>query len=110
MSDRLEIKATLNVDDAGAISGIAWPFNAGPDRLGDEIKRGAFELPDKLPMLFGHNPNDPVGVWDGIAETKDGLEVKGRLLVDDVSRAREIRALVKAGALTGLSIGYRTKS
>ena len=26
--DRLEFKATLTVDDAGAIEGIAWPFGS----------------------------------------------------------------------------------
>jgi HK97 family phage prohead protease len=35
--------------------------------------------------------------------------VKGRLLVNDVARAREVRALVQAKAITGLSIGYRTR-
>jgi hypothetical protein len=34
MTDRLEIKAELTVDDAGTITGIAWPFGS-PDRVGD---------------------------------------------------------------------------
>ena len=39
----------------------------------------------------------------------DGLHVAGKLLVDDVPLARELRALVQAGAVRGLSIGFSTK-
>lgn len=108
--NRLETKASLTVGDAGEITGIAWPFNAGADRYNDVIEKGAFASPDKLPILFGHNPNDPVGVWDSIEETAAGLVVKGKLLINDVPRAREIWALVKSGALKGLSIGFTTKA
>lgn len=108
--NRLEIKSDLKVDDAGTITGIAWPFGS-PDRVGDIITKGAFAgATAPLPMLFGHNPDDPVGVWESIEETGVGLQVKGRLLVDDVARAREVRALVTAGAVGGLSIGFQTKA
>ncbi len=107
--DRIEIKADLTVDEAGVIEGIAWPFAAGPDSIGDLIDRGAFTVKQMpLPMLDAHNPEAPIGVWDEVAETADALRVKGRLLVDDVQRAREVRALIRAKAITGLSIGYRT--
>jgi HK97 family phage major capsid protein/HK97 family phage prohead protease len=109
MSDRLEIKAAFSVDDAGAITGIAWPFGS-PDRVGDVIEKGAITAPATLPMLFAHDQSQVVGVWDQIAETDDGLTVKGRLLVDDVERAREVRAMIRAKAATGLSIGFVTKS
>jgi HK97 family phage prohead protease len=107
--EHLEIKTAFGVDDTGAITGTAWPFDGSPDRLGDIIQKGAFISPSHLPMLFAHNPAEPVGVWDSIAESDTGLIVKGRLLVDSVNRAREVRALVQAKAVTGLSIGYRTK-
>jgi len=107
--NHLEVKAALTVSDAGEITGIAWPFNAGPDGYGDMIEPGAFSFPDTLPMLFLHDTKQPVGVWDSITETPEGLQVKGRLLVDDVARAREVRALILAGATTGLSIGYNAK-
>lgn len=105
----LEIKAALVVDDAGTITGTAWPFGSGPDRVGDVIEKGAFRTSAKLPMLFAHDQAQAVGVWDDIQETADGLTVKGRLLIDDVTRAREVRALVREGAVTGLSIGFATK-
>ncbi|WP_457589920.1 HK97 family phage prohead protease [Jiella marina] len=109
MTQALEIKAAITADDAGEITGIAWPFGTA-DRVGDMIEKGAFAsamLP--VPMLFGHNPNDPVGVWDSVEETDTGLQVKGRLLVADVTRAREVHALVASGAVGGLSIGFSTK-
>lgn len=110
MNDRIEIKANISVSDAGEISGIAWPFGS-PDRVGDIIIPKAFaDAPSFLPMLFAHDPTQPVGVWNEIATTGAGLNLKGQLLVDSVERAREVRALVKAGAVTGLSIGFRTKS
>jgi phage head maturation protease len=49
----------------------------------------------------------PIGVWDDLAEDAKGLWGKGRLLKDDVQKARETHALMKAKAVTGLSIGYR---
>lgn len=107
--DRLFIETKIIGDDAGAISGLAWKFGT-PDRIGDWIEPGAFKtakLP--LPMLFGHDMNDPVGTWDSAEEKADGLHITGRLLVDDVARAREVRALVKSGAVRGLSIGFITK-
>lgn len=109
MTERLEIKAALTVDDAGTITGIAWPFGS-PDRVGDVIEKGAFASPEVLPMLFAHDQGQVIGVWDEISETPDGLTVKGRLLVDDVERAREVRAMIRAKAVSGLSIGFRTKS
>ncbi|MGO7833327.1 phage major capsid protein [Rhizobium johnstonii] len=109
MSERLEIKAALTVDDAGTITGIAWPFGS-PDRVGDVIEKGAFASPEVLPMLFAHDQAQVIGVWDQIEETPDGLTVKGRLLVDDVERAREVRAMIRTKAVSGLSIGFRTKT
>jgi HK97 family phage major capsid protein/HK97 family phage prohead protease len=109
MTDRLEFKAAFAVSDAGEITGTAWPFGS-PDRVGDVIEKGAFTAPAALPMLFAHDQAQVIGVWDEITETAEGLTVKGRLLVDEVARAAEVRAMIKAGAVTGLSIGFVTKS
>lgn len=102
----LEVKASVSVDEAGTIVGCAWPFGT-PDRMGDVIEKGAFaKAKGPLPMLAFHRPDDPVGVWTEIAETAKGLTVKGRLLIDDLPRAKEVRALVQSGAVGGLSIGF----
>jgi HK97 family phage prohead protease len=109
MNTRIEFKAKLAVDDAGAITALAWPF-AKPDRIGDVITKGAFakaSLP--IPMLFGHDFNDPVGAWHTATEDAEGLRLSGNMLVDEVPRAREVRALVRAGAVPGISIGFITK-
>ena len=94
MSERLEIKASISVDDAGTITGTAWPFGT-PDRVNDVIEKGAFGTPARLPMLWAHDQAQAIGVWDAITETDAGLTVKGRLLIDDVARA------CRAGELGG---------
>ena len=48
-------------------------------------------------------------MWDEVREDDTGLWVKGRLL-DSTQKAREASALIEAGAIDGLSIGYRTKT
>ena len=58
-------------------------------------------------MLWQHDPAQPIGVWDEVREDAKGLWVKGRILTD-VARGREAAALIGAGAIDGLSIGYRT--
>ena len=50
--DKLEIKASIAVDEAGVITGIAWPFGS-PDRVGDIVAPGAFNVAvTDLPMLL----------------------------------------------------------
>ncbi len=110
MTERLEIKATLAVNDAGEITGVAWPFNAGPDSVGDLIQKNAFNVAvSDLPMLLGHNPDDLVGTWSEAKETDDGLTVKGQLHLKESARARAVRGLVQGGLISGLSIGFRTR-
>lgn len=109
MTDRIEIKAALAVTETGEISGIAWPFGS-PDLVGDVIEKGAFDRPASLPMLHEHDGGQAVGVWSEITETDEGLTVKGKLLVHDVARAREVADLIRAGEVGGLSIGFITKS
>lgn len=107
--ERLFLETKFLAGEAGSIEGLAWPFGT-PDRVGDVIEKGAFSgARAPLPMLFGHDPNDPVGVWSEATEAADGLRLKGRLLVDEVARAREVHALVKSGAVGGLSIGFITR-
>ena len=106
----LEVKAQLSAEDDGAIAGTAWHYGT-PDRVGDVIAKGAFagaQLP--VPMLAHHDPAKPVGVWTELREGDDGLEVKGNLLLADVTLARETKALIGAGAIGGLSIGFITKA
>jgi HK97 family phage prohead protease len=103
----IEIKA---VDDEGSFSGYAAVFN-NVDLGGDVIAPGAFaktivEKSDH-PVLWGHNMREVIGVNKSYVEDKHGLKVEGQLILD-VQKAREARALMKAGAVTGMSIGYDT--
>lgn len=107
--DRLFIETKILASDDGEVSGVAWKYDQA-DRIGDVIEPGAFaKAAFPLPMLFGHDHNDPVGTWEAGEDKSGAWHIKGRLLVDDVARAREVRALVKSGAVRGISVGFITK-
>lgn len=105
-----EIKA---VSDDGLFSGYGSVFG-NVDSGGDIVHAGAFSKSIQEwegrkrmpPVLWNHDRNEPIGVYTAMREDEKGLYVEGKLLVDDVQRAREIHALMKAGALDGMSIGY----
>lgn len=100
--------------EGAVIEGYASRFGL-PDQGGDIVAKGAFGASlarlaakgDKVRMLWQHDPTKPIGVWDEIHEDETGLWVKGRLL-SEVALAREAATLIDAGAIDGLSIGYRT--
>lgn len=107
----------LTVDetrDPMVIEGYASLFNQC-DQGGDIVQRGAYAASlarlaskgQQIKMLWQHDPTQPIGVWEEVREDNNGLYVKGRLL-ENVARAHEAAALIQAGAIDGLSIGYRT--
>lgn len=101
-----EIKAEVSIDDAGTVTGIAWPFGK-PDSYGDLIEPTAFNFAPEVPMIVEHEQRQVVGIWNRHAVTDKGLEVKGRLFVEGVGPAREARRHLVAGSMSGLSIGYQ---
>jgi HK97 family phage prohead protease len=108
VTERLEIKAALAVNEAGEITGNAWPFNSA-DSVGDIITKGAFgDIAPDMAILFSHDPSDVIGTWDEVAESDQGLIVKGKLHMDR-PRARSIRRLIQDRMVSGLSIGFRTR-
>ena len=56
-------------------------------------------------LLWQHDAREPIGAFETMGEDGRGLWVRGRLLLD-VRRGAEAHALLKAGAIDGLSIGY----
>lgn len=58
-------------------------------------------------MLFQHDPNQPIGVWQRIYEDARGLFAKGRIMTE-LAKGREVLSMMRAGAINGLSIGFRT--
>ena len=96
------------------IAGYASVFNV-VDHGRDVVMPGAFaetlakhRRDGTAPvMLWSHNMDEPIGVWEKFAEDAKGLHVEGRLL-PSVRRGAEAIELIDAGATSGLSIGYRT--
>jgi HK97 family phage prohead protease len=101
----LELKS---LEATGRFAGYASVFNI-VDNQHDIVLRGAFSqtlMHSKgVKLLWQHQQSEPIGVFDRIFEDDHGLYVEGRLLLD-VGRAREAYALLKSGAVNGLSIGY----
>ena len=96
-------------DDARTVEGWASTFN-NTDRGGDAIAPGAFADSIKLrkpKMLWQHDSQQVIGVWDSATETEQGLYVKGRVL--DTALGNDAYKLAKAGAIDSMSIGYAVK-
>jgi len=109
----LEIKS---LKDSGEFEGYGSTFGGDPDAYGDVIAPGAYtdslnahKAKGTMPKLFWqHNPDEPIGKWTEAKEDEHGLLMAGKLNMD-VQRGREAYALLKAGDIDGLSIGYRIK-
>jgi HK97 family phage prohead protease len=100
------------IDAQGVVEGYASLFGE-IDQARDMVMPGAFRRTlaqrglRRIPMLFQHDPAEPIGVWLELVEDHLGLRARGKL-IPDVQRSREVFALVAAGAIDGLSIGFRT--
>jgi HK97 family phage prohead protease len=107
-------EAGLVVSEGHVVEGYASLFGKA-DQGGDVVQKGAYAASLKriaaragrVKMLWQHDPGQPIGVWDEVREDATGLWVKGRIL-PEVAKGREVATLVAAGAIDGLSIGYRT--
>jgi HK97 family phage prohead protease len=114
--DALEAKiapdAHLRVGHEGQFEGYASLFDL-PDLGKDVVERGAFARslarrgPRGVKLLWQHDPAEPIGQWLILREDSRGLFVRGQLSAA-VTRARETLALMREGAVDGLSIGFRT--
>ncbi|WP_298292071.1 HK97 family phage prohead protease [uncultured Litoreibacter sp.] len=108
ISDQIELGADAT------IAGYASLFDE-VDQGGDVVMPGAYAASlarldsagTRVKLLWQHDPGQPIGVWDEVLEDERGLFVKGRLLTE-TQQGREAAALIEAGAIDGLSIGYRT--
>lgn len=104
------------VDDDGFFSGYGSVFG-NVDSYGDVVVEGAFDETIKdhqakgvmPPVLWQHYASEPIGVFTKLEEDEHGLYVEGKLLINDIQKAREAHSLLKAGAISGLSIGYSIK-
>lgn len=114
---RLDIPLKLkSVSESGEFEGYGSVFGV-KDSYDDVVVPGAFSKSlhswrekNALPaMLWQHQMDEPIGVYTEMKEDDVGLYVKGRLLIDDDPLSKRAHAHMKAGSLTGLSIGYMLK-
>jgi HK97 family phage prohead protease len=102
----------IPIDAQGRFAGYASVFGQLDDG-GDIVMPKAFAKSlaqrgrDGIRLLFQHDPKEPVGVWEKLAEDGYGLWAEGRL-VAGVPRADALKRLIEAHAIDGLSIGFRT--
>jgi hypothetical protein len=107
-----ELKASK---EDGTFEGYGSVFSI-TDSGGDIVAPGAFaeslaaqKAAGRLPaMLWQHRPSEPIGVYTGMEEDSIGLKVSGKLALK-TARGAEAYELMKMGALSGMSIGYRTR-
>lgn len=106
----MEVRAVN--EEEGEFTGYAAVFG-NRDSYGDVIEPGAFaeSIAAKtagVPVLWQHDPWEPIGVSAELAEDEKGLRVRAR--VSRITRrGKEALHLMTMGALTGLSIGYRVQ-
>lgn len=95
--------------EAGTVSGYASIFG-NVDQGGDRVMPGAYTKSlasgRSIRMLWQHNTHEVIGGWSVAREDAKGLWVEGQFNME-VQRGREAYALMKAGQIEGLSIGYR---
>lgn len=108
----LQLKAT---GDDGTVEGYGSVFGER-DSYDDVIAPGAFKgslaahkAVGTMPaMLWQHDGAKPIGIWTEMVEDSKGLRIKGQLALETVL-GKEAHALLKLGALNGLSIGFVSK-
>ena len=92
-------------------AGYAAVFDR-PDRGGDVVRAGAsarsLARGGPVPLLWQHDAARPIGRIDYLKEDKRGLRVIARL--SEGRAGREAAALLKEGAVRGLSFGYRVRA
>ena len=100
-----EIKA---LTEKGAFEGYAAIFGK-IDALNEIIEKGAFiktlKENKQYPLLWYHNPQDPIGVAE-VEEDEKGLKIMGQLNLE-VQSAKEKYSLMKQKAIRGLSFGFK---
>jgi Escherichia/Staphylococcus phage prohead protease len=92
------------------IEGYASVFHTR-DMNGDIVAPGAFKASltrraAPVRMLYQHAADTPIGRWMSFVEDQRGLFVRGEIILSS-PKAREVHALLRGGALDGLSIGYQ---
>ena len=113
---RLDVGFELKAIGAdGTVEGYGSVFGVR-DNYDDVIAAGAFlntlkehKAAGTMPaMLWQHDADKPIGIWTEMVEDEKGLRIKGQLAMETV-KGKEAHALLKMGAINGLSIGFMSK-
>ena len=107
--DKKNISFALQSEEEGIIAGYASVFNV-VDQHNDLIKPGSFKQlnKQKIKLLWQHKTDEPIGIIEEIKEDNYGLYFKAKLLLA-VPQAKAAYQLVKSKAISGVSIGFKTK-
>lgn len=105
-----------SLTDAGQFSGYGSVFNV-VDKGKDIVAPGAFaeslaaweKSGRTVPVLWQHDPGQPIGAWEGLKEDDYGLFGEASLWLEDAPYARLAHRGMMSKTITGLSIGYRVK-
>ena len=104
-----EIKAEDIDGETGTFKGHAAAFG-NLDSYNDVIERGAFARTIKknpvVPILWYHNPYEPIGKSVKMVEDDKGLLVEGELALE-LQKAADVQVMLKKKIVTRLSIGFR---
>lgn len=107
---RLDLDVSLDVrsDEARTVEGMLVPYDVPirHSRGVEQFARGAFAdvVPEEVPLLWHHDPRDPIGRLESVVERDDGLY--GTFRIADTSRGRDYLALARERVTRGLSVGF----
>jgi len=98
-------------DDGAGLSGYASHF-LSVDSYGTAIKRGAFrktikERGDRIPVLWQHTPDTPIGKPTVLKEDGTGLFFNAAIS-EGTTQGRDVMALLRDGVPLGMSFGFQT--
>ena len=100
---RPEIKG---ISGDGIIKGYASTTDT--DIVGDRIEKGAYNLAEKVRVLWQHDWGEPIGKPITIRPDEKGLYVKLQLLKDLLPTAQKAFICAKEGLIDSFSIGFVT--
>jgi HK97 family phage prohead protease len=108
----LELRAQTH----GRVSGYGSVFGV-KDSYGEAVAPGAFTgslaahkaAGTRPVMLWSHRTDEPIGKWTALTQDPDGLLVEGQLNLN-TSAGKDAYEHLRAGDVTGLSIGYFVKA
>ncbi len=105
--------AIKELTEEGVFIGYGSTFGGEPDSYGDIIKKGAFKetilkngkFKNGVSMLFQHEHDRPIGIYESLEENRKGLKVTGQLALK-AKDGQEAYEFMKLGIFNSLSIGW----